>query len=189
MFRALSTALVAATVTLMSSACGGSDPAPGQPGGPGTPVDTSKDAAALCAEACENAQSGLCENTNPDCAADCTAAFEEFPDSCLDEAKAVFACYAQHTVVCDGESAPAFPGCTSALVALGTCMQAQADHEPDPSYGGRCLPTSSTPENSETYCGALSDTPLLYECTGGAPRTGCVAEPTGADDLYCCPEL
>lgn len=186
MSRAQLTASLAATVTLMLSACGGSASEGGK-GAPAGPIGTDTDLAALCDRACENAQSGACNNTNPDCAADCKASLDEFPKLCNAEVKAVFSCYAEQTVVCGGDQAPSFPQCASTVVALGKCVQAHV--EADPTYGGRCLPGSSTPENSETYCGALSDTPLLYECTGGAPRAGCVAEPTGGEHLYCCPEL
>ncbi len=133
MLRAHFAASIAATVTLMLSACGGSAPDAGAPGSPAGPIGTDTDLAALCDRACDNAAEGACDNFNPDCAADCKAALDDFPVPCKAEVKAVFSCYAEQTAVCNGEQVPGFPQCTQALIALGACVQAQG--EPDPSDG------------------------------------------------------
>ncbi len=196
MSRAYFAAHAAALLTLMSAlACGGDagDAPGGGGGGSGAPGDVATDVAALCATACDNASSGLCNNDNADCTTDCRESFEKMPRACAREVRDVLACYTKQTVVCDGEQAPSFPTCNPSVQALVLCVQknppAQAPTEEDPTYGGRCLPSSSTPEHSAERCGELPETPLLYECTGGAPREGCVDDPAGGGDLYCCPEL
>jgi len=85
-FRIQHAALVAAMVTLISSACGGTAPGNGPAGLPGGDSDTS--IAVLCDNACNNTASGACDNMDPDC----EASFESMPEACSSEAKAAGQC-------------------------------------------------------------------------------------------------
>lgn len=183
MSRSSRAALAAAIATLTSAACGGPT-APGTTDGPAAPVPTATEIAGLCDRACDHVAEAGCSHPNPECAVDCRESFSQFPKACQAALASVFTCYAKAVVQC-GDTDVEVPSCAETVVALQACVDEHA--ELDPTYGGRRLPTSSTPEHSAERCGELPETPKLYECTGGPPKAGCVADPHEGADLYCCP--
>lgn len=190
-------AALAAVSTIFLLACGGAEPSgtdtngggntPGKGNGNGGPLQPpERQTRDICIEVCDKATAAQC-NDNPTCKGDCISTIEQFPAECRAEIKGLFDCWSKHPFVCDEENTPAVQDCVDEAVALNQCVAELENGEPDPTYGGRCLPGSSTPENSTAHCGELRATPKLYECSGGPPKAGCVDDPYGGHHLYCCP--
>lgn len=162
---------------------------PSPPGMPTSGGDAGTGTALMCAaksgdDACTSCTKSRCCDAIAACGADCQRVFQ-----------CVSACT---TDACITSCAQAAPVGAQQFLALGECQESACssvcagdsdgdttgnvgDDSSDPFASGDCLPRGSVPAG---YCN-VAGKPNAYECVK-PPFPGCVASPTGAEDVYCC---